>query len=89
MAQFLRHQQPQTVNWYSPNLRGVWAKDFESRSLPASSSTSELNEKKGDTSVNGAQAFLKALVDAGPDTCFANPGPSEMQLASSPAGWKP
>jgi hypothetical protein len=49
---------------------------------------SELNKKKGDTSVNGAQAFLKALVDAGLDTCFANPG-TEMQLASSPAGWKP
>jgi thiamine pyrophosphate-dependent acetolactate synthase large subunit-like protein len=34
--------------------------------------------------VNGAQAFLKALVDAGFDACFANPGTSEMPLASSP-----
>jgi len=67
----------------------VWAKDVESRSFPASISTSELNKKKGDTPVNGAQAFLKALVDAGFDTYFANPGTSEMQLASSPAGWKP
>jgi hypothetical protein len=39
--------------------------------------------------VNGAQALLKALVDAGLDICFANPGTSEMQLASSPVGWKP
>lgn len=30
--------------------------------------------------MNGAQALLKALVDAGLDTCFANPGTSEMQL---------
>ena len=30
--------------------------------------------------MNGAQALLKALTDAGLDTCFANPGTSEMQL---------
>jgi acetolactate synthase-1/2/3 large subunit len=30
--------------------------------------------------MNGAQALLKALVDAGLDTCFTNPGTSEMQL---------
>jgi acetolactate synthase I/II/III large subunit len=30
--------------------------------------------------VNGAQALFKALTDAGLDTCFANPGTSEMQL---------
>ena len=30
--------------------------------------------------MNGAQSLLKALVDAGLDTCFANPGTSEMQL---------
>lgn len=30
--------------------------------------------------MNGAQALLKALVTAGIDTCFANPGTSEMQL---------
>ena len=30
--------------------------------------------------MNGAQALFKALVDAGLDTCFANPGTSEMQL---------
>ena len=29
---------------------------------------------------NGAQALFKALIDAGLDTCFANPGTSEMQL---------
>jgi hypothetical protein len=44
------------------------------------SSTPEPKEKTEDTSVNGSQAFLKALVDAGLDTCFANPGTSEMQL---------
>jgi acetolactate synthase I/II/III large subunit len=30
--------------------------------------------------MNGAQALFKALIDAGFDTCFANPGTSEMQL---------
>ena len=30
--------------------------------------------------MNGAQALFKALTDAGLDTCFANPGTSEMQL---------
>jgi acetolactate synthase-1/2/3 large subunit len=30
--------------------------------------------------MNGAQSLLKALVDAGISTCFANPGTSEMQL---------
>jgi len=30
--------------------------------------------------MNGAQALFKALVNAGLDTCFANPGTSEMQL---------
>ncbi len=30
--------------------------------------------------MNGAQALFKALVDAGIDTCFANPGTSEMQF---------
>ena len=30
--------------------------------------------------MNGAQALFKALVEAGLDTCFANPGTSEMQL---------
>lgn len=29
---------------------------------------------------NGARALFKALVEAGIDTCFANPGTSEMQL---------
>jgi acetolactate synthase I/II/III large subunit len=38
-------------------------------------------EKKGrTTTMNGAQALFKALVDAGLDTCFGNPGTSEMQL---------
>ena len=31
--------------------------------------------------MNGAQALFKALTDAGLDTCFANPGTSEMQAA--------
>jgi acetolactate synthase-1/2/3 large subunit len=30
--------------------------------------------------MNGAQALFKALTDAGLDTCFANPGTSEMEL---------
>ena len=30
--------------------------------------------------MNGAQALFKALVNAGLNTCFTNPGTSEMQL---------
>jgi len=30
--------------------------------------------------MNGAQSLFQALTDAGLDTCFANPGTSEMQL---------
>ena len=30
--------------------------------------------------MNGAQALFRALTEAGLDTCFANPGTSEMQL---------
>jgi acetolactate synthase-1/2/3 large subunit len=30
--------------------------------------------------MNGAQALFKALTDPRLDTCFANPGTSEMQL---------
>jgi thiamine pyrophosphate-dependent acetolactate synthase large subunit-like protein len=30
--------------------------------------------------MNGAQALFKALVDAGLDACFANPGTSECSL---------
>src|SRR5271156_2882439 len=37
-------------------------------------------KKKVGTTMNGAQALFKALVDAGLDTCFGNPGTSEMQL---------
>jgi len=33
--------------------------------------------------MNGAEALLKTLVDCGVDTCFANPGTSEMQLVSA------
>jgi len=30
--------------------------------------------------MNGALALFNVLTDAGLDTCFANPGTSEMQL---------
>src|SRR5450759_5798748 len=30
--------------------------------------------------MNGAQALFKAFVEAGLDTCFANPGTSEVQF---------
>lgn len=33
--------------------------------------------------MNGAQALLKTLADSEIDTCFANPGTSEMQLVSA------
>ena len=36
--------------------------------------------------MNGAQALFKALTGAGLDTCFANPGTSEMQLVYE-MGW--
>ncbi|OZA88214.1 MAG: hypothetical protein B7X56_04135, partial [Burkholderiales bacterium 34-67-9] len=33
--------------------------------------------------MNGAQALLKSLVDAGIDTCFTNPGTSEMHFVAA------
>lgn len=33
--------------------------------------------------MNGAEAILRALADAGLDTCFANPGTSEMQMVAA------
>jgi acetolactate synthase-1/2/3 large subunit len=42
--------------------------------------TDETKPKIETDGMNGAQSLFKALVDAGIDTCFANPGTSEMQL---------
>jgi len=33
--------------------------------------------------VNGEQSLLRTLLDAGVDTCFANPGTSEMYLVAA------
>lgn len=33
--------------------------------------------------MNGAEAFIRTLVDSGVDVCFANPGTSEMQLVAA------
>ncbi|MBS0483252.1 MAG: acetolactate synthase large subunit [Proteobacteria bacterium] len=33
--------------------------------------------------MNGAEAFIETLADCGVDTCFANPGTSEMQLVAA------
>ncbi|MFM5886016.1 MAG: acetolactate synthase large subunit [Novosphingobium sp.] len=33
--------------------------------------------------MNGAEAFIQTLTDCGVDTCFANPGTSEMQLVAA------
>src|SRR4051794_37461746 len=37
----------------------------------------------GLTPVNGAQALIRTLVDAGVDVCFANPGTSEMHFVAA------
>ena len=42
--------------------------------------TDETKRKIEIDGMNGAQSLFKALVNAGIDTCFANPGTSEMQL---------
>lgn len=36
-----------------------------------------------DGTVNGAQALIRTLVDGGVDTCFANPGTSEMHFVAA------
>ena len=36
-----------------------------------------------DTPMNGAQALIRTLVDAGVDTCFMNPGTSEMHFVAA------
>jgi acetolactate synthase-1/2/3 large subunit len=33
--------------------------------------------------MNGAEALIGTLADAGIDVCFANPGTSEMQLVAA------
>jgi acetolactate synthase-1/2/3 large subunit len=33
--------------------------------------------------VNGAQALIRTLVDAGVDVCFMNPGTSEMHFVAA------
>ena len=33
--------------------------------------------------MNGAEALINALAEAGVDVCFANPGTSEMQLVAA------
>ena len=33
--------------------------------------------------MNGAQALVRTLVDAGVDVCFANPGTSEMHFVAA------
>ena len=33
--------------------------------------------------MNGAQALIRTLVDAGVDVCFANPGTSEMHFVAA------
>ena len=33
--------------------------------------------------MNGARALIRTLVDAGVDTCFANPGTSEMHFVAA------
>jgi acetolactate synthase I/II/III large subunit len=37
----------------------------------------------GDATMNGAQALIRTLVDAGVDTCFMNPGTSEMHFVAA------
>jgi acetolactate synthase I/II/III large subunit len=37
----------------------------------------------GDRAMNGAQALIRTLVEAGVDTCFMNPGTSEMHFVSA------
>jgi acetolactate synthase-1/2/3 large subunit len=36
-----------------------------------------------DSPMNGAQALIRTLVDAGVDTCFMNPGTSEMHFVAA------
>ena len=37
----------------------------------------------GEAAMNGAQALIRTLVDAGVDTCFMNPGTSEMHFVAA------
>src|ERR1700693_5255846 len=40
-------------------------------------------EKTGGDQMNGAQSLVQTLVNCGVDTCFANPGTSEMHLVAA------
>jgi acetolactate synthase-1/2/3 large subunit len=41
------------------------------------------DEPRGDAGLNGAQSLVRTLAGAGVDTCFANPGTSEMHFVAA------
>jgi acetolactate synthase I/II/III large subunit len=44
---------------------------------------SDMSENTGSKSVNGAQSLIRTLVACGVDTCFTNPGTSEMHFVAA------
>jgi acetolactate synthase-1/2/3 large subunit len=46
-------------------------------------SNQTIDELKGMTHVNGAESLVRTLLNSGLDTCFANPGTSEMHFVSA------
>ena len=75
--------------WPSSKIRPSWTSCVGSRppSIPTASSirgpssTWRLPDRTGQ--VNGAQALIRTLVDHGVDTCFMNPGTSEMHFVAA------
>src|SRR4029450_9474380 len=71
-----------------PRLRSCGA--LRRRSTPTGSSIpapfsleADMTETADPTAVNGAQALIRTLVACGVDTCFTNPGTSEMHFVAA------
>ena len=50
---------------------------------PASSTPAPSSTDRAGPTMNGAQALIRTLVDAGVDVCFMNPGTSEMHFVAA------
>ena len=75
--------------WPSSRTRSSWTSCAGSRppSIPTASSirapSSIRCHRAGSRPVNGAQALIRTLVDHRVDTCFMNPGTSEMHFVAA------
>ncbi len=79
----------ETTTPASQNSTGAQTPTYSSSALTTGPSTNEPAHMRsgrpsdGAPMLNGAQALIRTLVDAGVTTCFTNPGTSEMHFVSA------